>query len=130
VKVVSCNDPMCAGGDETFSQPDQEYESSWPRRLSMTLDPAGNPVLAYVVVDGRKQLLRLLVCDDPACAGGGEIATTIASGPFGRGEPAVGVNHLGHPVIAISRAIRRARCRRRTGQPRGDCLQRSHVHRR
>ncbi len=46
LKVVTCNDPNCAGGDEKFAVPDlgSSEVGEWP---SLALDGFGNPVVSY-----------------------------------------------------------------------------------
>ncbi len=70
---------------------------------SMTLDASGNPVIAYV--DRTTNNLKVLHCNDPACAPGGDSITTPLQGVIGVGDQlghtAIQLNSSGNPVVAF-----------------------------
>ncbi|WKZ83494.1 MAG: cell wall-binding repeat-containing protein [Acidimicrobiia bacterium] len=55
LRLVSCNDPNCAGADEKQISPDSA--GSVGAHLSMVLDRAGNPVISYY--DGTNARLKV-----------------------------------------------------------------------
>jgi hypothetical protein len=93
LRVVHCNDANCSGDDETmntFEAPNTEW-------VSMQLDAAGNPVIAYEA--GVPPLgLRLLHCNDPDCGGGDETVNIVEDpgGPWA----SLALDSNGFPVIA------------------------------
>lgn len=98
IAVAHCNDPYCAGGDETVSRPG-EVEGSGP---SMALDPAGNPVIAFQTADADLGLIR---CDDPDCDGDGDVLVHPDAHPemtIGQLGVWLELDASGNPVILYS----------------------------
>ncbi len=82
--VVHCNDPACAGGDDTpaFVAPTSGIGECC--RTQLQLDAAGNAVVAYQRNLSDQTFtnyseLWLVSCNDPACTGGDETLNLIAS---------------------------------------------------
>lgn len=67
LKVMHCNDPNCAGGDESISLPDPAH-ANVGGDSSLVLDTLGNPVVSYY--DSTNSNLKVMRCNDPACVGG------------------------------------------------------------
>jgi hypothetical protein len=96
LKVMHCNDPNCAGGGESITAPDTTVGGAY-LLTSLKLDTAGNPVVSYV--DSYNLDLKVLHCNDPNCAPGGDSITspdTVGSVGLdsslvldGRGSPVV-----------------------------------------
>jgi hypothetical protein len=76
--VLHCNDPDCAGGDESITNPDAGAGGAY---ASLALDGAGNPVVAYrtgwCMVGGGACSLTVLHCNDPNCVGGDESISAV-----------------------------------------------------
>jgi Tol biopolymer transport system component len=96
LRVLHCNDINCAGGNESITSPDTtagvgEYSS-------LMLDSSGLPVIGYY--DYHNGALRVMRCDDPNCAGGGEsIVTPDAAGDVGV-EISLVLDAIDRPVIS------------------------------
>lgn len=69
LKVMHCNDPNCAGGDESITTPDSD--GTWP---SMRLDASGYPVIAYYS-GATTGDLKIMHCNDVDCTGSNESIT-------------------------------------------------------
>ena len=112
LKVARCNDKACAGENETISTVDGVGEAGEFASLAIGAD--GNPVIAYYKRSTGD--LRVAKCNDPACTGGNEKRSTVASeGDVGQwASLAVGLD--GRPAIAFYDAtpaaqdLRLARC--------------------
>ena len=108
VYVIHCNDPACTDGDDAPSSIDGS-SVSFPATTSLQLDAAGNPVVAY---DSALDL-RIVHCNDPACAGGDDLPTVLD--PTGR-DPSLQLDAAGNPVISYSGPLGRVLLR--CGDPR------------
>jgi chitodextrinase len=93
LKLVHCNDPNCAGGDESILTVDSDGWTGWDP--SLALDAAGNPVVSYWHDSG----LALLHCNDPNCAGDDESILTVDSGEVGE-TSSLELDAAGNPVIS------------------------------
>jgi hypothetical protein len=95
VKVVRCNDTACAGGDESPQALDLAADPG--SRTSLELDALDRPVVSYFYPLGE---LRLVHCNDPACAGGDESPQTADGSPNAGDQPSLALDALGNPVIS------------------------------
>ena len=96
IRIVHCNDPNCAGDDESITTHD-----SFAAAPSLTLDTGGNPVVAYYRSASQifsTGTLRVMHCNDPNCAGGDE--TTTSPDPATGITPSLQLDASGNPVIA------------------------------
>ena len=87
LKILHCNDPNCAGGDESIESPDVGTIAVHPANstlngitTSLRLDGSGYPVVAYQAFVENDTLLadaflKLMHCNDANCAGGNESIT-------------------------------------------------------
>jgi len=98
LKVLHCNDPVCAGGDDTISPVDSDPSTDVGTHSSLAIGANGNPVIAYY--DGTNADLKVARCNDKACTGGNETISVVDSvGLVGKwASLAIGTN--GNPVIA------------------------------
>ncbi|MCI0855594.1 MAG: hypothetical protein J4N98_02810 [Chloroflexi bacterium] len=94
LKVLHCDDPACDGVGDSVTSPLTGSTGESPN--SLVLDAAGLPVISYR--DQSNMELRLLYCDDPNCAGGGESISVLASGDVNDGSLALDAN--GYPVVS------------------------------
>jgi hypothetical protein len=96
LKVAHCNDPSCAGGDESILSVDATGDVGW--YTSLALDGAGNPVISYW--DGSNSDLKLAHCNDPNCAGDDEnIVTVDSDGDVGL-FTSLELDGAGNPVVS------------------------------
>jgi len=96
LRILHCNDPLCTGADESITVHDSNAGAP-----SMALDASGNPVVAYYKFSGGvfgTGQLRVMHCNDPNCAGGGETVTIPDGGPGI--WPSLKLDASGFPVIA------------------------------
>ena len=106
LKVAHCNDPVCAGGDETVSTVDAVGNVGDYTSLAIGAD--GNPVIAYH--DATNDDLKVARCNDPACAGGDETISTVDAAATGQ-YPSLAIGTDGNPVISYYNGnLRVARC--------------------
>jgi len=112
IKVAKCNDPACAGGNETITTVDDSInEVGYFTSIAIGAD--GFPVISYL--DGTAGVLKVAKCNDAACAGGNEIITAVDD-PLNRvgwyNSIAIGAD--GFPVISYqditAGALRVAKC--------------------
>jgi hypothetical protein len=96
MKVLHCDDPNCAGGGESITMPVPPFGVG--SISSMVLDHAGNPVVAFHLFDRD---LRVLHCNDPNCAGGGDSTTTPPGGADVAGMTSLALDAAGNPVVSF-----------------------------
>ena len=100
LKVMHCNDPNCAGGDESIVSPDTVGNVGY--YTSLELDADGNPVVSYY--DQTNGNLKVLHCNDPDCVGGDSIAIADSGGNFGADvvgtHTSLALDATGKPVIS------------------------------
>lgn len=94
LKVTKCNDPMCAGNDESISFVD-DPANNVGQHTSLAIGTDGNPVISYF--DVTTETIRVAKCNDAACAGSDETITDLAVPGF-RSSIAIGSD--GYPVIS------------------------------
>lgn len=95
LEVARCNDPLCASGDETLSTVDITNDVGSYSSLAIGAD--GNPVISYV--DATAHQLKLVHCNDPACAGDDETANAVA-GFVSSSETSLAIDADGNPLIS------------------------------
>ena len=95
LKVAKCNDPACSGNDETIAVVDATNDVG--SETSIAIGNDGYPVISYA--DSTNDVLKVAKCNDPACTGGGEILSTVASS--GYVTNAIAISNDGNPVIAF-----------------------------
>ena len=114
LKVAKCNDAACAGSNETITTVDDPV-AHVGQYCSIALGMDGHPYISYL--DETAGTLKLMRCNDPACAGGDE-STVVVDGTememVGFGT-SIGVSPLdGKPVIAYydvtSTGLKVAKC--------------------
>jgi len=94
LKFMHCNDPNCAGGNESITLPTDQR--SWP--VALMVD-AGNPVIVYENL--QSGYLGVIGCNDADCAGDDEtIAAVEDSSNRGAYADAV-LDASGFPVVGF-----------------------------
>jgi hypothetical protein len=98
LKVARCNDPACAGGNETRSTVSSAGDVGQHASLGIGLD--GLPAVAFYDATPTALDLRIARCNDRACAGGNEkISTLDSTGDVGQNASlAIGLD--GVPIVA------------------------------
>jgi hypothetical protein len=97
LKVLHCNDPNCAGGDDSITAPDSAGQVT-AAQTSLALDASGFPVVSYF--DSNTNDLKVLHCNDPNCAGGDEsIVSPVTYGVVGMFS-SLALDSSGFPVVS------------------------------
>jgi hypothetical protein len=97
LKILHCNDPDCAGGDDIPTTPDAfGFGGSW---TSLALDSGGNPVVSYQVASND---LKILHCNDPACTGGDESITSPDTAGDTGYYSSLALDASGNPVVSYA----------------------------
>lgn len=98
--VIKCNDPICAGGDETVTAADLNVNWIASGGASIAMGSDGNPDIAYFEdFGGAPGSLRFLDCNDPACAS--RTIRFIYSATAIAGAPSLAVGSDGLPVMSF-----------------------------
>jgi hypothetical protein len=104
LKVVHCNDVNCAGGNESITDPDMGDVGEY---TSLALDSSGYPVISYYDYFPSHKDLKVLHCNDPNCAPGGDgtpIPDDIINSPDTGGDvgqfTSLALDSNGHPVVS------------------------------
>jgi hypothetical protein len=96
LKVMHCNDPNCTGGGESITSPDTVGDVGYD--TSLALDASGFPVVSYRDAAGA---LKVLHCNDPNCAGGGDsITAPDSAGLLKNLQTSLALDASGNPVIS------------------------------
>jgi len=95
LKLAHCNDPNCAGGDESIETVDTNGDVG--HQMSLALDASGFPVIGYL---GHPDDLKVMHCNDPDCSGGDELLRTVDSTGIVGVFTSLVLDASGHPVIA------------------------------
>jgi hypothetical protein len=96
LKLVHCDDPNCAGGNESIVTVDRAGDVG--EGTSVVLDAAGNPVISYY--DGSNRDLKVVHCDDPNCAGGNESIVTVDSAEDVGSDTSLVLDAAGNLVVS------------------------------
>ena len=96
LKVAKCNDPACAGGDETLSTVDDAGDVGLTTSVAIGAD--GLPVIAYY--DATNGDLKVAKCNDLACAGEDETISTVDSAGDVGLSTSIAIGADGLPVIS------------------------------
>ncbi len=111
LKLARCNDPNCAGNDESLvSLPDAGYIGS---NTSLALDGSDDPVIVFY--DHLHTDLRLVHCNDAKCTGGNETVVVLeTTGGWGGSDVSLALDGGGNPAIAYydpaNHDLKLARC--------------------
>jgi Ca2+-binding RTX toxin-like protein len=118
LKVAHCNDPNCSGADESIGTVDAVGKVGL--FSSVALDAAGNPVVSYH--DNSNGHLKVVHCDDVACAAGGDTFVTVDSRTGNLGwYTSLALDAAGNPVISylelLNKDLKLAHCETATCAP-------------
>jgi hypothetical protein len=97
LKVLRCDAAACSTSNTVNSLVNLQYNGCCSS-YSMALDSADNPVVTYVNASGE---LRMLRCNDSACAGSDETDTALATAP-NWGSASIVLDTDDHPVVAFT----------------------------
>jgi hypothetical protein len=99
LKVVKCNDPACAGGDESISVVDAPEGVQVGEYTSIAVGADGFPVISYY--DRTAGALRVAKCNDAACAGSDEIISIVDDSVNQAGiDTSITIGADGLPIIS------------------------------
>ncbi len=112
VKVAHCNDPACAGGDETISVIDDRSVEFIGLYTAIAIGADGLPLISYYFSDGA---LKVAKCNDPACSGGDETVSMVdGTGNWVGWDSSIAIGADGLPVISYyditAGALKVAKC--------------------
>ena len=96
LKVATCNDAACTGGNETVSTVDSN--GSIGRYTSIAIGPAGFPVVSYY--DLGHGALKVAACNDASCLGSDETISTVDSNGFVGQYSSIAIGANGNPLVA------------------------------
>jgi hypothetical protein len=100
LKVAHCNDPACAGNNETLTAVDSAGIVGLETSLAIGTD--GNPVISYIDFTSFSHYnLKVARCNDPACTGGDETLSIVDPNPTIVGDfSSIAIGTDGDPVIS------------------------------
>jgi hypothetical protein len=94
LKVAKCNDPACAGANETINTVDNAGPGG--AYTSIAIGDDGNPVISYQASGD----LKVARCDDPACAPGGNAISAVDTGGDVGYYTSIATGIDGNPVVS------------------------------
>jgi hypothetical protein len=97
--VAHCNDPNCAGDNESIHAPDELSNGNIRQDISLELDAAGRPVISEL--EPASQVLRLVHCTDVNCSD--RVVNNVTNTAAFGGETSLKLNSAGNPVISYYR---------------------------
>jgi hypothetical protein len=110
LKVAKCNDPACAPGGETITIVDSTGDVGEYSSIAIGAD--GLPVIGYY--DNTAKDLKVVKCNDAACAPGGETITFVDSTGVVGWDLSLAIGSDGFPVISYwdftNKALKVAKC--------------------
>lgn len=100
LKVLHCVDAACAGPGNSLAVLDPGTVSGDHRSTSITLDEAGNPVVAYQ--DTANHALKVLHCGNSTCTAGNSIASPVTNPGGSTGlQPSIRLDAAtGNPIVS------------------------------
>ncbi|MCC6832321.1 MAG: choice-of-anchor D domain-containing protein [Thermoleophilia bacterium] len=98
LRVARCNDLACAGTGDTVETVDSASMVIGATSIAVPAD--GFPVISYFDAVGSD--LKVMKCNDTACAGANETITTVFSTGTAGLQSAIAIGHDGKPVIAFN----------------------------
>lgn len=111
VRVAKCNDPACAGSDETVTTVDDDATADLGSFLSLAVGIDGFPVISYQ--NATISALKVAKCDDLACTTSRKVVVDDPANLVGYATSVV-VDHEGDPVVSYfdgtTTALKMARC--------------------
>jgi len=99
VKVVHCNDALCAGANETITTVVNTEDNQTRSNSALQLDSSGFPIIVFS--DQTNDDLELVHCNDVDCAGANETRTSIETTNLVGGYASMVLDSSGFPVIAF-----------------------------
>lgn len=103
LKVVKCNDPACADGNETITVVDDladEFPNQLGHHSSLAIGQDGFPIISYV--DRNPNVLKVVKCANEDCSGTGlMISVLVEDGEF-PSHTSIAMGTDGFPVISYS----------------------------
>jgi VCBS repeat-containing protein len=97
--VAHCNDPNCAGDNESIHAPDQLSGGAHRQSISLKLDAAGRPVVSEH--EPASQVVRLIHCKDVNCTD--RVIANVVNTGASEGETSLQLDSVGFPVISYFR---------------------------
>jgi hypothetical protein len=99
VKVVHCNDALCAGANETITTVVNTEDDQTKSNSALQLDGSGFPMIVFS--DQTNDDLEYVHCNDVDCAGADETITSIETTNLVGGFASMVLDSSGFPVIAF-----------------------------
>lgn len=99
VKVVHCNDTLCAGANETITTVVNTEDDRTRSGSALQLDGSGFPMIVFD--DITNDDLEFVHCNDVDCAGANETVTSIETTNLVGGYASMALDSSGFPIIAF-----------------------------
>jgi len=100
--VAHCNDVACAGSDETITTVE---DVGTVLATSIAIGANGLPVIGYTIAVAAGNELRVLFCNDVACAGHDETSTTVDGPTNYLVDASLAIGADGLPIVAYRRIV-------------------------